>query len=137
MSAPYSNIRSAFAEHLLTYPQVPAIAWENVTFNPVAGQPYLKPTLLPGEPQQAEIGTDGINMHPGIYQISIFYPSGGGVYSVNQLRDGLINHFKRGTVLTYSGDSVRVVKSYPGPMLQEADYIQIPITIQFRAYAQN
>lgn len=137
MSAPYASIRSACAARLLTLPSVPAIAWENVAFTPPAGQPYLKPVLLPGEPVQAELGTNGLNMHPGIYQVSIFYPAGGGMAGFEALKNGLVDHFKRGTVLTYGGVSVRISKAFPGSMQQETDYIHQPITIQFRAFAQN
>lgn len=137
MSAPYAIIRSAFATKLLAFPSVPSIAWENVPFTPVAGQPYLKPTLLPAEPFQAEIGANGQNIHTGIYQISIFYPTGGGVAGLETLKAGLIDHFKRGTLLVYSGIEIRIVKAFPGQMLQETDYIHQPITIQWRAYAPN
>lgn len=137
MSAPYSAIRSAFVTKLQAFPSLPSVAWENVPFTPTAGAPYLKPALLPGEPQQAEIGTNGANRHTGIYQISIFYPAGLGVPGLNTLRDGLINHFKRGTVLTYSGISVTIQKAFPGPVLQETGWQHLPITIQFRCDSAN
>lgn len=137
MSAPYSAIRSAMTARLQTLANLPAVAWENVPFTPAAGAVYLKPALLPGEPLQAEIGTTGLNMHMGVYQISIFAPAGSGVSAINTLRDAICDHFKRGVELTYSGVTVRCVKAYPGPMLQETDLIQIPITIQWRSYAAN
>lgn len=137
MSAPYAAIRSAFATRLLAFPAVPSIAWENVPFTPTAGQPYLKPVLIPGEPFQAELGTDGLNMHPGLYQISIFYPEGGGVGGLETLKNGLIDHFKRGLTLTYGGIETRIVKAFPGIMQQETDYIYQPITVQWRAHAAN
>lgn len=137
MSAPYTAIRAAFTTKLLTYPSVPSIAWENVPFTPVIGTAYIKPVLLPGEPLQAEIGTNGINRHYGIFQISIFAPAGKGISTISSLRDGLIDHFKRGTVLTYDGIATRIIKAYPGQMLQETDYIHQPISIQFMAHAPN
>ena len=137
MSAPYSAIRSAFVARLLAFPGLPSVAWENVAFTPTTGQPYLKPALLPGEPVQCEIGTNGNNRHSGIYQISIYYPAGQGVLGLNTLRDGLIDHFKRGTVLAYSGITVTVQKAFPGPVLQETDWQHVPITIQFRCDAAN
>lgn len=137
MSAPYSAIRSALTARLQTLSGLPAVAWENVPFTPVAGHPYLKPTLLPAEPFQAELGTSGQNIHMGIYQISIFCPTGTGIASLNTLRDALCDHFKRGTSLVYSGIETRITKAFPGQMLQETDYIHQPITIQWRAYAPN
>lgn len=137
MSAPYSAMRSAFVTKLQDFVGLPSVAWENVPFTPTTGQPYIAPALLPGEPFQCEIGTSGANRHTGIYQISIYYPAGLGVLGFNTLRDGLCDHFKRGTVLTYGGTSVTIQKAFPGPVLQETDWQHAPITIQFRCDSAN
>lgn len=135
MSAPYAAIRSALTARLQTLAGLPAVAWENVAFAPVAGAMYLKPSLLPGEPTQAELGNNGLNMHTGLYQISVFAPAGAGVAAVNTLVNSICDHFKRGVELTYGGVTVRLVKAYPSPMMQETDWIHIPITVQWRSYA--
>lgn len=137
MSAPYAAIRSALTARLQTLSGLPSVAWENVPFTPTAGSMYLKPSFLPGEPVQAEIGTYGQNMHTGLYQISVFAPAGTGVASLNTLRDALCDHFKRGTELIYSGVTVRLIKAFPSPMMQETDWVHIPITVMWRAYADN
>jgi hypothetical protein len=137
MSAPYSDIRSAFVQKLQLLNALPLVAWENISFTPDPEAPYLKPALLPGEPSQAEIGTNGQNRHPGVYQISVFAPSGTGCATLNALRDALCDHFKRGTQLTYGDITVTVQKAYPGPTMQEPGWQQVPITILFRADAAN
>jgi hypothetical protein len=133
---PYSAIRSAFTAKLQAYPQLPAVAWENIPFTPTA-VPYLKPALVPAEPFQAEIGTNGINRHTGFYQISIFVPSGSGVAAINALVSGLCDHLKRGTSLSYGGITVSILKAYSGPTIQETDWQHVPITIQFRCDSSN
>ena len=137
MSAPYSAIRSAFVQKLQAFPSLPSVAWENVSFTPVKGSPYLKPALLPGEPSQAECGTASQNMHPGVYQISVFAPAGAGIGALFTLRDSLLDHFKRGTVITYMGQSVQVTKAATGPVMQDTDWQHVPLSIYFRAYAPN
>lgn len=137
MSAPYAAIRSALTARLQSLSGLPSVAWENVPFTPTAGSMYLKPSFLPGEPVQAEIGTNGQNMHTGLYQISVFAPAGAGVASVNTMVNAICDHFKRMTELTYGGVMVRLIKSFPSPMMQETDWIQIPITVIWRAYADN
>lgn len=137
MSNPISSIRAAFVTKLQTFTGLPSVAWENVPFTPTAGVTYIQPFLLPGEPFQAEIGTNGINRHSGVYQISVFYPAGQGVAALNTLTADLCDHFKRGTSLTYSGVTVTVQKAYQSPMQQETDRVHIPITIQFRCDASN
>jgi len=137
MSAPYSAIRSAFVTRLQSFPALPSVAWENIAFTPLTGVPYLRPALLPGEPTQAEIGTAGANRHTGIYQISIYAPTGAGLAAINALRDGLIDHFKRGTTLAYSGLTIRVEKAFTGPTMQETDWLHIPISIRYRVDTAN
>lgn len=137
MSAPYTKIRAAFVARLLTFPSLPSVAWENVPFTPTAGAVYLQPALMDGEPYQAEIGTNGQNVHNGIFQISIFAPAGHGTATINALRDNLVDYFKRGTVLTNSGVNVRISKAYPVALIQETDWIHIPVKINFTAYASN
>jgi hypothetical protein len=136
MGAPETKIRAAFVTRLLTFPSLPSVAWENMSFTPGA-VPYLAPFLLPGEPVQAELGTAGQNRHAGIYQISIYAPAGNGVSTINTLRDNLVDFFKRGTLMTYSDITVQIQKAFPGPMLQETGWIHIPITIRYRLLAAN
>ena len=99
--------------------------------------PYLAPNLITGQPVQAELGTTGRNRHVGIYQISIFVPAGTGVLTINTLRDGIIDHFKRGTVLVYGSTSLTIQKAYAGPMIQETDWVHLPITVQYQLLAPN
>jgi hypothetical protein len=137
MSSPRSDIRAAFTTKLLTLPSLPSVAWENTPFTPVIGTPYLRPFLLPGEPVQAELGVSGQNRHVGIYQVSIYAPVGGGVGVINDLVDALCDHFKRGTVLTYSPITLTVEKSFSGPTIQETDWQHVPISIRYYLLAAN
>lgn len=137
MSNPIAAIRAAFVTKLQAFPSLPSVAWENFAFTPVNGASYLKPALLPGEPSQAEIGVNGINRHVGVYQISVFAPSGSGIAAINTLVDSLCDHFKRGTVVAYTGTNVTISKAYAGPVLQETDWQQVPISILYRADVPN
>lgn len=137
MAAPDSAIRSAFVTRLLTFPNLPTVAWENVHFTPTIGSPYLKPFLLPGEPIQAEIGENGRNRHVGVFQISLFYPAGNGIGLADTMRDGIIEHFKRGTILTNGVINVEIIKAYGGPILEEPGWMHRPITIRYRVLVSN
>jgi hypothetical protein len=137
MGSPNAAVRAAFVTKLQTLASLPSVAWENVAFSPVTGVPYLRPFLLPGEPFQAELGTAGCNRHTGIYQISVYSPAGAGVLSLNTLVASIVDHFKRGTTLTYSTTTLTIQKAYPGPMMQETDWVHVPITIQYSLLASN
>ena len=137
MSNPISSIRAAFATKLQAFTGLPPVAWENVPYTPTTGTTYIRPVLLPAEPFQAEIGTNGANRHSGVYQISVFAPAGQGVGALNTLVGSLCDHFKRGTALSYSPVTVTVQKAYPSPAMQETDWQQVAISIQYITDAAN
>ncbi|MDA3832280.1 MAG: phage tail terminator-like protein [Spirochaetales bacterium] len=137
MSAPFADIRAAFTTKLMALSPLPSIAWENVAFTPVIGTSYLQPFLLPGEPYQAEIGEAGQNRHTGIYQVSIYAPTGSGVGDINTLAGTICDHFKRGTVLTYSTTTLTIKKAFLGPMMTDTDWLHLPVTIQYHLLAAN
>lgn len=137
MSAPDTAIQNAFNLHLGTLPALPSVAWPNMPFTPAAGVTYLNPVLMTGEPKQSEIGTFGANRHTGVYQISIYAPSGNGMVAINTLRDSIVNHFKRGTKLVNSGITITIWKAYASAPMTETDRLHIPITIMYTTHAAN
>jgi len=139
MGSPIQSIEAAFATSLaeLATAQSKSVAWPNAPFAPTTGTAYIKADNLPGEPFQAELGTDGLNYHSGIYQITVVYPAGVGTASPGALRDAVINAFKRGTVLSYSGVYVTVTRAYASPMMIDADWVRIPVNIEYRVFASN
>lgn len=151
MSAPYTAIRSAFTTKLLAFPTLPQVAWENRPFTPTQ-VPYLQPTLIPAESFQSEIGVNGMNRYSGIYQISIFVPAGQGTAAIDLLRDTLIDHFCRGTIITcddvpewdtdifWSNNRdarVTILKSWTGPTMFETDWVHVPVSVSYRLDATN
>jgi hypothetical protein len=137
MSAAETPIRAALVTYLQTLASLPPVAWENVPYTPTIGTMFIRPVLLPAETFQAEIGTLGQNEHTGIYQISIFSPIGIGTLTAYTLRDALINHFKRGTTLVYSGVTTKILKCYCNSDIQETDWLHIPVNIRYSAKAAN
>jgi len=150
MSSPKSAIRSAFVARLFSFPDMPqhpqgeavngypeAVAWENKKFTPAVGSTYLRPRLMPGAPVQAEIGESGQNWHPGIFQVSVFAPPTDDIGTIGTLVDAIVDHFKRGLVLSYGGINLTINKAYAGPEMQETDWLHIPITIQYQALVPN
>jgi len=109
----YTDIRGALAARLHALEPGIVVAWENFSYTPVAGVPYLVPTMLWGEGVQAELGETGRNWETGIYQLMLCnIPEGEGINSLNTLAGTLRNHFKRGTTLVYNGVTVTVRKVY-------------------------
>jgi hypothetical protein len=151
MSAPETKIKNAFEARLKTFPTLPvhphglavniffteSVAWEDMGFTPDPATPYLKPFLVPGEPFQAEQGEAGYNWHTGIYQISVYAPSGKGPAVIDTLKDALVAYFKRGTTMVHDDVSVQVTKAWPAGAMPDGGWTHIPITIRYRVFASN
>lgn len=135
----YDAIQAALDAKLATFAtaQSLSVAWQNIEFDPVAGSPWVRPSMLPGEPYQAALGESGENRCVGVYQVSVFYPAGNGSGTARAMVDTLITAFKRGTRLTYGGYTVEIKKAYPNPPLQEMQWYHIPVTIQWKCFATN
>ena len=114
------------------------IAWENTSFVPAVGSPWLKAAILPGETRQADMGPDGgRNLNRGIYQVSVFYPAGQGSGAARDAADAVISHFRRGLAIVSGTVAVRIRRSWRGPAASEADWFQIPVSIAWFAYTAN
>ena len=133
----YTDILAALDGRLAALSGLPSVAWENIAFTPVNGVAYITPSLLLAEPSQAAIGDDGMNNQIGIYQVALAYPANTGKQAIMAMADSITNHFKRGTRLTYNGQTVNIEKAWPGPWMQETDRLIMPITIKFNCFTIN
>jgi hypothetical protein len=100
------------------------VAWPNRAFTPTTGTTYYKVDLIPAG---AEPELSGADHEHGIYQVSVFCPSGKGISSALTLAQAVVDHFKR---QVFSGIGVFVPTI--GPLVQEADWLQIPVSIPFQ-----
>lgn len=133
----YRDIRAALANHLNTMTGVIAVAWENVAYTPTVGTPYLRPTVLMGQPRQAAIGDTGPNEQVGVYQIDLFYPPGKGTGDINAMAGKIEQRFKRGTKIAYNGVTLTIRSVYLSAMQQGADWVQLPVNITFYTFTDN
>lgn len=108
MSTTFRDISAALSGRLNTLTGGTPIAWENSEYTPTIGTMFLRETLLPANTVQGSLGTIGKDEHGGIYQVDIFAPSGSGKGAAVAKADSVADHFKRGTTLTYNGESVRI-----------------------------
>lgn len=138
MSGAYTDIRGALVSRLKTLPGLPSgVVWDNVPFTPTLGSAYYRVALLPAEPSQAALGDDGANEQTGIFQVSLCFPAGTGTKALQGAIDALCSHFKRGTQLVYNTQEVRVTKTWAGNLMQETDWVVIPVSIRYYAQTPN
>lgn len=111
MSAFFNNIRIALETKLS------AVSLDNITFENVeidlstldkgsSSIEFAQAFLLPQDTQTLSLGATGQDIHEGIFQINYYNGVGIGGYSTKL--DTIADAFKRGTVLTHGGTTVRI-----------------------------
>lgn len=127
-----NNIRAAFEKRIAALSGVPEIDYENVTYKPVIGTPYLRVRLIPANNLPAGVGVDAPNRSEGIFTIDIFRPTNDGSQSAGTLAQSIIDQFARGSTLTESGTSVKIknteIRSAP---IESGDWYLTPITVNW------
>jgi hypothetical protein len=120
---------------LMFSPVVP-IAWPNKAF--VSSGTYLRPWLLPAPTEAMTLSAAGPNDYRGIFQVSVFAAVDAGPTAPLETASAIAAHFKRGTRLTRDGINVWMDDpSWVGPMIQEPDVLQLPVSVPYRAFVSN
>lgn len=130
----FLDISAALDGQLNTMVGLPPVAWENVTYEPVMGTLYLRPTNIPGDTTQATMGDSGQDFTIGIYQVDVFAPSGGGKNSAVVMADLVADQFKRGSDLTYNTRVVTVTSARRGVASQEDGWYMLPVEIVYKSF---
>src|SRR5262249_22316305 len=111
-------------------PNLPDVAWENVTYTPQQGRPYFA-TQTQGRNQTAlGVGAETAIQHDLTYTIRINYPVDEGMQPVLNVAAALANYFKRGTSIPVtSGGKVIVTLTRTPPAIQDDNWIMIPLQV--------
>ena len=107
-----TNIRTALDTRLLSTPggiSASLTAWDNkgTATAPTASQPYQVVSLLPAKPDNPTLD-EATQIHNGIYQVLLMFPTTKGPLSADTAASAIANHFNAGLELTYGGQKVRI-----------------------------
>lgn len=136
-----AGIEARIADILLTHlgtltlaPAVP-VSYPGIPFTPPSGT-YLEATIHQNTTLDHFIGDDSTSEYRGLLQVSVRTPAGAGIIAPMDLAGKVAEHFKRGTVLSKDGLTVRVLKTpdIAGP-LQEPDRLHVPVTVTWFCFA--
>jgi hypothetical protein len=133
------SIREALDARLNTYIPVEglttmSIAWQNVPFTPVVGEPYLDCYDLSGIPAVAGIGSTAPYRHLGTYVIRVMYPLNQGTGQASRQADAVAAHFARGTQMTADGTPVYVERVWKGPAQTTKTNIFYAVNVEYFAH---
>ena len=129
MSTQFTDIRAALDTQLAALGLT--VAYENLSYEPVEGSPYVRATLLPAETEQLTLGTTGRDRHRGLYQIDVMFAAGDS--AVNTTTDTIADAFKRGSYFTYNGLTVSIRSASIDTGRREDAWFVVPVLIQYYA----
>lgn len=100
----FVETQSALDTRLSTLANSPPVAWENLSYEPVEGTTYLRPSNLPAGHVAVGMANSDSVRGAGIYQIDVFTPKNEGPGNALTIASNIAAHFSRGLKLT-SGDT--------------------------------
>lgn len=122
----HAAIRAALESKLVALGMAPdAVAWPGVVYLPPVGGVWYKPAILPGTVDYG-LGVSASTHPKGDFQVSIFAASGLGLSALYAAADALVAHFDRALL-----GSLQCGVPEIGPLLQEPDWLHLPVTIPY------
>jgi len=119
-----TTIRSEFATEFTTHD----IAWENVTFTPPNGEPWVRLTIREGEASLPAFGGgSNVYRHPGTVIVQVFTPDGTGDGQAREIADSVADIFR--------GKRLSGVRFFDAPYINtvgtDGAWFQINVTMPF------
>jgi len=111
------------------------IAWPGAAFQPVVGQTYVAPSILPNRTDYAAVGSNSPRRHRGLYQVIIYSPINEGSLPAAEIADQIIEQFA-GVTIDKNSLRVRIgsfdgspALPYRGTSLDQDGWRLTPVTI--------
>lgn len=130
MSTPWLTAQIALDTKLQAYRPALPVAWQGVASTKDIYESHLRVANLPAGSDMATLGVDGQARTRGIYQVSVFVPAGKGVGEGLRIASDVADHFSRQR-LTEAGVEVQCEVPSQGPVIPEADWLHVPVSIPY------
>ncbi|TKD32587.1 DUF4128 domain-containing protein [Azotobacter chroococcum] len=130
-------IRSLYEQRLAAWASARSlsVAWQNVSFTPLASGIYLRAFLLPADTDSLDL--EGAHrLYTGIFQVSIVAPNGKGSGAAEQLAADLDALYPNNLRLTSGAFAVQIVSPCSqGPAIPGETHMMLPVSFRYRADA--
>ena len=128
------KVNQAFIESFNSIGLGIGIAYENVNFKPANDEPFCTLNLLPDIGTSLMKDVDGQDQVDGIFQVSIYVPSGTSDGEILELADFVLSYYNHNRVLTRNGQEVQIQNSGRGGGRNVDGWYIIDISITWFAY---
>lgn len=128
------HVQAALERRLMSLSPQLATAFENLAFEPIAGQPYQRVHLLVNRPVDLGLANDG-KEERGIFQISLFYPLNVGRVEAQIRAAQLQGLFKPPQDLAEQGITVLIRDTpFAGSGVPDGDRWHVPVSVYWRCF---
>jgi hypothetical protein len=110
------------------------MAWEDVIFSPVDGQPYIAESIRPISSVVRGLGKGGLQAHTVSANFVVNYPATVGARGAELMAGAMLDLFEPGSQLVYGSSSGTVTAAERKPLLLNADFIGVPVLITLVGY---
>lgn len=135
-----NDIRGALVTALKAVSGIPAVADETVPYSPVTGTPFVEYQVIHSTNRISTMGSDHLYRHSGMMMITAVYPSDPrsyGIGAAEAMVDTIRAAFNPSTPLTQGTNSVRIMYAERLPHVVDADWIRIPIAVEWYLYTET
>ena len=129
-----NDIRACLDTHLSGTSGIPAIARQNVPFEPTTGTSYVKADMIPTSRRPAVRGLNPQQRYDGLYSLLICTPEGLGPGAGYDIADLLLARFEATTDITNAGLTISVDYSEVRTSFLDSPFYCTPVTIAWYVY---
>lgn len=137
MTDQFRDIRRALEKRLADIQDtslLPAIAFENVNFDPTGRSEWLRSRIVYIESRPSALGPDAMIRYYGVMFVDCFVRADQGTLSADDLAQDVMDLFPYSKLLTEAGRTVRIRFSERSGGLYDAPWYQVPVTITWYSY---
>ena len=139
MASIYRDIRAALETKLAAISGIPAISYENVSYERTSGTSYIETYFVPRTRRPAVRGLNPQQRYDGILTVVCYAAENTGPGAADEIADKVINAFEATTDVSYTpdgGSEIKVSIDYAereGGGL-DTPYYYVPVNIGFYIY---
>jgi hypothetical protein len=129
-----NDIRACLDTHLAGTVGLPAVAHQNVPYEPTTGTSFIKVNMVPTSRRPAVRGLNPQQRYDGLYSILICTPENMGPGAGYDLADLLLDRFNAATDISFNGLIISVDYSEVRTSFLDSPFYCTPVTIAWYVY---
>ena len=128
------QIKVALEKRLKLAPNIPALAYENTPYTPVAGTPYARVDHLTNTPVDHAVSADVVGLM-GYMNVLLLYPAGNGAGAADVMAQAIQDHFAPVQELVNGDVAVQIVRTPDiRPGMVDGDRWAVPVRVYWQSF---